>query len=229
MEPDAREDPQQANFTGIRHVRAAARADIRARDGHDAHLPGQLLFAAVGDGFQRFRVRIRDLDRDVFPDPLVGLGLDALHLLRRQHAGKVDRHEVRAHVEAHVLIAEAAVDDAGEDMLAGMQLHELEPAVIVDRTLDRLPLRQRCFAIVDDLAARLMRIRHADAGKDAGVARLAAALGIKAGPVQHDVVAVLPRPAGQDRRLKLRLMRVLIIELFCCHLQLLLWRPFFRV
>ena len=45
--------------------------------------------------------------------------LDALHLLRRQHAGKVDRHEVRAHVEAHVLIAEAAVDDAGEDMLAG--------------------------------------------------------------------------------------------------------------
>ena len=114
-------------------------------------------------------------------------------------------------------------------MLAGMQLHELEPAVIVDRTLDRLPLRQRRFAIVDDLAARLMRIRHADAGKDAGVARLAAALGIKAGPVQHDVVAVLPRPAGQDRRLKLRLMRVLVIELFCCHLQLLLWRSFFRV
>ena len=102
-------------------------------------------------------------------------------------------------------------------MLAGMQLHEFEPALIVDLALDRLPLRQRCFAIVDDLAARLMCIRHADAGKDAGVTRLAAALGIKAGSVQHNVIAMLSRLAGQHPRPKRRLVRILIIDLFCCH------------
>ena len=49
---------------------------------------------------------------------------------------------------------------------------------------------------MDDLIAALMRIGHADAGKRAGVAGLTAALGIKAGPVEHDVVAVLPGDTG---------------------------------
>ena len=88
------------------------------------------------------------------------------------------------------------MDDAGEDMLAGMQLHEREPAVIVDRALDRLAYGERGVTVVDDLVAALVRVGHADAGKMAGVARLAAALGIKAGTVEHDVIAVLAGDTG---------------------------------
>ena len=77
-----------------------------------------------------------------------------------------------------------------------MQLHEREPAVIIDRTLDRLAHGERGITEMDDLIAALMRIGHADAGKRAGVAGLTAALGIKAGPVKYNVVAVLPGDTG---------------------------------
>ena len=145
-------------------MRAAAGTDVRAGDRYDAHLSGQLLFAAVGDGFERLGVRIRDLDRDVFPDPFVGLGLDGGQVFLRQHAGKIDGHKVRAHVKADVFIAEAAVDDAGENMLAGMQLHEFKSPVIVDPALDALPLGKRLGAKMHDLIAALVRVGHADAG-----------------------------------------------------------------
>ena len=217
MELYARENFDEANLAGIRHVCAAAGADVRAGDCHDAHLPGQLLFAAVGDGFESFGIRICNFDRNVLPDPFVGLGLDGGQVFLRQHTGKVDGHKVRAHVEPDVFIAEAAVHDAGENMLAGMQLHQFEPPVIIDPALDALPLGKRLGAVVDDLAAAFMRVGHADAGQKAGVARLAAALGIKAGFVQHDIIAVLSRPAGHDARFKRGLMRVPVIELFCCH------------
>ena len=68
-----------------------------------------------------------------------------------------------------------------------------------------------------DLAIALVRVGHADTGQKAGVARLAAALRIKAGSVQHNVIAVLSRLTGYNACFKRCLMRVLIIELFCCH------------
>lgn len=120
-------------------------------------------------------------------------------------------------MEADIFIAEAAVYHAGENVLAGMQLHEFEPALIIDLPIDGLPHGKRLFTEVDDLTAALMRVGHADTGQNAGVARLAAALGIKAGSVQHNVIAVLSRLTGYNARFKRCLMRVLIIELFCCH------------
>ena len=138
-------------------------------------------------------------------------------LLLRQHTGKINGHKIRAHMKADVFIAEAAVYHAGENMLAGMQLHEFEPARIVDLALDALPFGKRLFTEVDDLTAALVRVGHADTGQKAGVARLAAALRIKAGSVQHDIIAVLSRLTGYNARFKRCLMRVLIIELFCCH------------
>ena len=198
-------------------MRTTAGTDIRAGNRHDAHLPGQFLLAAVGDGFQCLCVRVCDLNRNVFPDPLVGLRLDGGQLFWRQHAGKIDSYKICAHVEADVFIAEAAVDNAGENVFAGVQLHKREAALIIDLPIDGLPLGKRLFTEVDDLTAALMRVGHADAGQEAGVTRLAAALGIKAGSVQHNVIAMLSRLAGQHPRLKRRLVRILIIDLFCCH------------
>lgn len=105
-------------------------------------------------------------------------------------------------MEAHVVVAETAVDNAGENVLAGMQLHEFEPARIVDPALDALPFGKRLFTKMHDLAAALVRVGHADAGQNAGVARLAAALRIKAGSVQHDIIAVLSRLTGYNAALQ---------------------------
>ena len=218
MEFHAGENFDQPNFPGAAYVRPTTGADVRAGDGHDAHLTGQLLLAAVGDGLQRLGIRVCNFDRDVFPDPLVGLGLDGGQVLLRQHTGKINGHKIRTHMKADVFIAEAAVHDAGENMLAGMQLHEREAALIIDLPIDGLPLGKRLFTEVDNLTAALVRVGHADAGQKAGVARLAAALRIKAGSVQHDIIAVLSRLTGYNARFKRCLMRVLIIELFCCHI-----------
>ena len=148
---------------------------------------------------------------------IVGLGLDGGQVLLRQHTGKINGHKIRTHMKADVFIAEAAVYHAGENMLAGMQLHEFKPAAIIDLTLDNLPHGKRLFTEVDDLAAALVRVGHADTGQKAGVARLATALRIKASSVQHDIIAVLSQLTGYNARFKRCLMRVLIIELFCCH------------
>ena len=217
MEFHAGENFDQPNFPGAAYVRPTTGADVRAGDGHDAHLTGQLLLAAVGDGLQRLGIRGCNFNRNVFPDPLVGFGLDGGQVLLRQHTGKINGHKIRAHVEADIFIAEAAVYHAGENVLAGMQLHEFEPALIIDLPIDGLPHGKRLFTEVDDLTAALMRVGHADTGQKAGVARLAAALRIKAGSVQHDIIAVLSRLTGYNARFKRCLMRVLIIELFCCH------------
>ena len=121
-------------------------------------------------------------------------------------------------MEAHVVVAETAVDNAGENVLAGMKLHETEPAHPVDSALDRASYVKRPFAVVDDLAVCFMRIRHANVRKIAGIARLAAALGVKGRFVQHYVEPVLSRRAGQNLRLKCLAVYILIKELFCCHM-----------
>ena len=53
-------------------VGAAAGADVCPRDGHDPHLPLDLLFAAVGQGCQLFRGGVGDEDGHILPDDLVG-------------------------------------------------------------------------------------------------------------------------------------------------------------
>jgi hypothetical protein len=71
---------------------------------------------------------------------------------------------------------------------------------------------------VDDLAICFVRIRHAHVRKITGIARLAAALGVKGCFVQHHVKSVLSRRAGQNLRLKCLAVYILIKELFRCHM-----------
>ena len=218
MEFLAGENFDQPDFAGARHMRSAAGADVHARERHDAHVAGQLLFAAVGDGFQRFRIRMRDLRRDIAPDRGVGLLLDRAKLLRGQDAGKIDGDPVRTHVEAHVVIAEAPVDDAAEQMLTAVLLHEVEPPLPVERAVYGRAGRERGVAVVDDLAAAPMCVRHAHTGECPGVAGLAAALRIERRPVEHDVVAVLSGRAGEHLRIKFPHMGILIVKSVRLHI-----------
>ena len=121
-------------------------------------------------------------------------------------------------MEAHVVVAETPMDDAGENVLAGVQLHEAEPAFPVDSSLNVASNIQRLFAVVDDLAICFVRIRYAHVRKITGIARLSAALGVKGRFVQHHVKSVLSRRAGQNLRLKHLTVYVLIKELFRCHM-----------
>jgi hypothetical protein len=133
----------------------------------------------------------------VFPDLFVGLPLDLAQLFLRDRAGEVDRDHVRAHVEAHVVPAEGRVHEPLTDVLAAVLLHEIEAPLPVDLARDLRALRQGSLAPVDDPALPLVRVSHAHAAERARVAGLAAALGVKSGPVQLHVPAV---PAQGGRR-----------------------------
>ena len=161
---------------------------------------------------------MRDLRRDIAPDRGVGLLLDRAKLLRGQDAGEIDGDPVRTHVEAHVVIAEAPMDDAAEQMLTAVLLHEVEPLLPVERAVYGRAGRERGVAVVDDLAAALMCVRHAHTGECPGVAGLAAALGIERRPVEHDVVAVLSGCAGEHLRIKFPHMGILIVKSVRLHI-----------
>ena len=121
-------------------------------------------------------------------------------------------------MKAHVVVAEAPVDNAGKNMLAGVHLHQAQAPFPVDAAFHLAANLQRCLAIMNNFAACFMRIRHADAGQTAGISRLTAALRVKCRPVQHHIKSVLSRRAGQDLCPEIFTIDIFIKELFSCHL-----------
>ena len=103
---------------------AAAGAGVRLGEGDDAHLTGQCLFAPIVQGLQLFRRGVGDLDGQVLPDDFIGLLLHLLEQFRGQFHVKVDNNSVIPHVKAYIVGAGAAVEDAADDVLAGVVLHE---------------------------------------------------------------------------------------------------------
>jgi len=132
-------------------------------------------------------------------------------------------------VEAHVVPTEGRVHEPAHDVLAAVLLHEIKAPLPVDLARDLRALRQGSLAPVDDPALPLVRVCHAHAAERARVAGLAAALGVKSGPVQLHVPAVPARAAGEHPRRKTAQMGVLVIEFFGRHamsLRFLRFRPF---
>ena len=120
-------------------------------------------------------------------------------------------------MEAHVVIAVGRVDEAGENVLAAVLLHETEPPRPVDAAFHHGAHLQGTITEVDDFTARFVGVRDGHAAQHSLVAGLAAALGIEGRPVQRHVPAVLSRPAAGHRGRKYLQMRILIIEPFHCH------------
>ena len=126
------EDLDLSHLSGGGGVGAAAGADVRTRDGHDAHLPGDLFFAAVGQRRQLFGGGVGDEHRHILPDDAVGGKFCLPQALGGDGDAGVHPHGVGADMEAHVLRPEHLVQDAGEDVLAGVLLHLVEAPLPVD-------------------------------------------------------------------------------------------------
>ena len=109
-------------------------------------------------------------------------------------------------MEPHVLSPEHGVQDAGEDMLAGVLLHLIEPPFPVDGFGSLGPGHgpggQGIHRVPDDALA-LMDIRNVEhgavgQGQGAAVGRLAAALRVKDGAVQCQLSARFARLHSKD-------------------------------
>ena len=150
--------------------------------------------------------------RKIGPDGLVRGALQLLQGLLVHLAVKIDRHEVRAEVEADILIAEARVDEAGDEMLTGVLLHEVQPPRPVDLARHVRADRQGRRAAVQHRLAAQERLRDVRAAERAHVAGLAAARGIKDRAVQLYEPAVFALLAGEHARLQPPGVRVRFID-----------------
>ena len=102
-------------------------------------------------------------------------------------------------MEAYVVKAVPAVDEAGEQVLAGVLLHEVKPPGPVDAACHLPPHREFPVTQVHDGAVLLRDRQHLGLPQGSQVPGLSAALGIEDGPVQADGPAAGSRMAAGDQ------------------------------
>ena len=125
-------------------------------------------------------------DLPVLEDDLVRPALDALDVSSSASAMPISRVETSgAEMEGSRLAAQPLEKGLGQDMLAGMLLHVIEPDRPVDLPLDAVG-RDFRRQNMDDHLAVLDDIQDLDAVDRSFVPGLAAGLRIKAGPVKDD-------------------------------------------
>ena len=116
----------------------------------------------------------------------VGGELDVRKLGRREDAVKVDGHDIAAQVKADIMKAVVPVDEAGDNVLAGMLHREIVPPDAVNHAFDERADSQRRSGRVPDLALLFVDIRDGHAAQQAMVGPLSAALREKCGAVEQD-------------------------------------------
>ena len=190
---------------------AAAGAHIRAGENRDAHRTGQLLLAAVGEGFKFLGTGPQHLKGMVFPDVGVGFPLNFQHTLPRDVGVVVDDHALGAHVEAGVVAVVGGAEHTGDNVLAGVLLHVVKAALPVDLAVYGFAHGQGFVAGVDDHAVLFLHIAHLGLAQCPQVAGLAAALGVECGAVQHHGEAFFQRLAGYDGGVKCGEKRIVVV------------------
>ena len=194
------EDLDLPHLPGGGGVGAAAGADVGSGDGHDPHLPGDLLFAPIGQRGKLFGRGIGDDHRHILPDDPVGGKFRLPQPLGGDGNAGVHPDGLGADVEADVLRAEHRMQDAGEDVLAGVLLHLVEPRFPVDRAghgrADRGSFGQGVYGVPEDavVLVDVQNVQHGAVrkGQGAPIGRLAAAFGVKYRAIQRDPAAAGP-------------------------------------
>ncbi len=144
-------------------MNAAAGAAVAAGNLHDPHRPGQRPLGAVKHVRQLLRAGDPALYREIAPDGFVQFLFQGGNVLRRDHTVKIHGDKLRAHMVALIMVAVAAVDQAGEHMLTGVLLHQVEPPIKVDDAFNLGSGLQRAFAQVDHLISLFLGIPDPDA------------------------------------------------------------------
>ena len=194
----AGQDLDQSHLSRAKHMGAAAGTAIRFREGDNADLARQLLFAAIVQCRQFSGRGIVDLHLPVGPDDLVGLAFGVQSLLPGDVGVVVDGHHVGTQVEAHVVAAVIRTEDAGDDVLSGVLLHVVEPPGPVDVPGNSLPNFHSSIAGVENDPVFFVDVRDGYLSQCPVVSRLPAALWIEGRAVQHHLKAVFPGLTGQN-------------------------------
>ena len=197
---------QEPDLAGAAAVRRAAGAAVRALDRHDADRRGQPLgLLAKRQAGDRVLTLVADGGDGQIPrGQLVCKVLHLPHLLGRQRLVQIDRAADGVQMKADVRRAKQRIRRIGEQVLAGVLLHEVEAARPVDFGLHGGAHGQRGVRMVQEHAVRLVAAgdRHGDPlrAQQPGIAGLAAGIGKEHGAVENDIEAIRCLRAGEHLR-----------------------------
>lgn len=129
------------------------------------------------------------------------------------------------HMEAHIVIAEFLMHQAGVNMLSRMVLHEIKTPLPVNSSMHPASHVQRLVGIMDHYTLFPVYIKHPGIAQGPLVPRLSAAFGIKSGVVQYHLIAFLPLRAAHYYTVKVLHVGIFIKKFihFIHHSFLLIW------
>jgi hypothetical protein len=209
---------EEADLARAVGVRAAAGAEVEALDLDDAQLARARRVLAEREARGLLGRQSVDADGAVLPDDFVGALDGALDALVRR-VGQFDIYfrGVGRHAEAAGLRAEQLDESLRENVLPGVLLHVVEAARPIDAAAHLGPFG-RGVALYDvEHALRLSvdALDDAGAAERAGVRRLPAAGRVEGRAVERDGRAAVVRARqGQDARVELGQVRVVVVEPF---------------
>ncbi len=178
---------------------------------HNAHLPVQFLFTAVVHCRKFLFRRILRCKGRIPPDSHVCLFFQPRNFLGRYFCIKINRNRFFSHVETYIVTVVSAADNTGKDMLAGMVLHEVEPAFPVQTAFHFRPRFKRLVRRMQYYAVLFMYVQHCRAAQRPMVSGLSASLRVKIRPVQRNKKMFFFLLAIQHLCTKCRFICILII------------------
>ena len=122
----------QADLACHSDMGRTACADIYLRDRDQPHLSFDLDLASVTDLSKLFTVRIRNLYRKISVNDLISFPFQKKDLFFTELSVDVQRHRIVAEVKSDIIKSIPVVHKPGQNMLAGVILHEAEPSLPVD-------------------------------------------------------------------------------------------------
>ena len=198
---DRLDDLELPDLAGAPHVRRAAGARVAALDRHNADRRGEPLRMLSKRNALQVLFGFIDLRRDrrVFGGEAVGKVLDRGDVLVPDRFVQIERRITQRAVEAHVLCAEQVPCAVGEQMLAGVLLHDIEPPRKVELAMHRGSRSNRAVGTVQKPFALLVHVQHLRVADRADVAGLTALVGEERALIEFHKIPVALRFAGEDR------------------------------
>ena len=186
------DDLQLPDLAGAPNVRRAAGAGVAALDGDDANRRRQAFGVLAKRNPPKVLLRLIDRcrDRRVFGGKAVGKLFDLQNAVMPDRLVEIERRIRQRAVEADVLRAEQVPRAVGQQVLAGVLLHDVEAAVKVDLPVHLGADGDRAVRAVPKALALLVHVRDRNVAEASDVAGLTALVREKRAAVELDSKAV---------------------------------------